>query len=500
MGELLSHRVSDANKVLRPYQVEVKQRMINEKRHLNFMDMGMGKSLVTLLAVIEQEAFPCMIVCTKSAMYVLEAELEKWFGMEAVVYAGKPKHREKLWQDFASRGVKFIICNYSMASEVGSHFGLTSNVSKSSKGSIPAGTKGASNPTTGTKHRWNVGSLIADEIQLGGLFNEKNQAYKVFKQLCKQIPIVYLLTGTPYRRGVIDLFGPLSLVDPARFKSYWGFVSRYCLTIDTGFGKSIERTPKNIVEFRTMLREYASIMKKTDHLKDMPAKQRIPVSLMMDEEQLHIYNELTEDMFTMTDSGQLIMSPSAMTLKMRQRQLLVCPQELGLKTRGASIDYILENTQDLIEERDPFVIFTPFRKAVHWISEALRETYPTAKIFTITGGLTPEQFASQWKGFQDGHGARVLICVIKSGSSFHSTCAANAFFLGYEYDFNQNTQAEDRLYRIGQVRPVSCYYMMFKGTVDEEVVRILNDKQYTSELVLSDERAFQIMMAKRMGT
>lgn len=500
MEESLSQRISDANSILRPYQVEVKERMINEKRHLNFMDMGMGKSLVTLLAVIEQKAFPCMIVCTKSAMYVLEAELKKWFDMEAIVYAGKPKQREKQWQDFATSGtVKFIICNYSMASEVGQRFGLTSAGSKISKGSVPGGTI-ITTPTTGTKHKWNVGSLIADEIQLGGLFNEKNQTYKVFKQLCKQIPVVYLLTGTPYRKGVIDLYGPLSLVDPVKFKSYWSFVGNYCITIDTGFGKSIERQPKDVISFRKMIRQYASIMKKTDHLKDMPAKQRIPVSLMMDEEQLRIYNELTEDMFTMTDSGQLIMSPSIMTLKMRQRQLLVCPQELGLKTRGAGIDYILENTEDMVEESDPFVIFTPFRKAVKWISGALKDKYRNLTIFTITGGLTPEEFSKQWKGFQDGRGARVLICVIKSGASFHSTCAANAFFLGYEYDFNQNTQAEDRLYRIGQERPVSCYYMMFKGTVDEEVVRILNDKQYTSELVLSDERVFQLMMAKRMGT
>jgi SNF2 family DNA or RNA helicase len=478
--------------------VEVKERMIQDKRHLNFMDMGMGKSLVTLLAVIEQQAFPCMIVCTKSAMYVLEAELQKWFGMESIVYAGKPKKREELWKDFATRGVKFIICNYSMAAEVGTRFGLVDP--KKVAGVGKRGTEVASIPHPGTKTKWNVGSLIADEIQLGGLFNEKNKSYKVFKYLCKQIPVVYLLTGTPYRRGVIDLYGPLSLVDPVRFKSYWAFVSRYCLTIDTGFGKSIERSPKDVVEFRKVIREYASILKKTDHLKDMPKKQRIPVPLVMDDEQARVYNELTEEMFTMTDSGELIMAPGILSLTVRQRQLLVAPQELGLNTKGAAIDYVLENTEDLVEGRDPFVIFTPFRKAVKWIGQALREKYSGLRIFTITGGLTPEEFSKQWKGFQEGTGARVLICVIKSGSSFHATCAANAFFLGYEYDFNQNTQAEDRLYRIGQTRPVSCYYVMFKGTVDEQVIQILNEKQYTSDLVLSDEKVFQIMMSKRMGT
>lgn len=466
-----------------------------DKRHLNFMDMGMGKSLVTLLAVIEQKAFPCMIVCTKSAMYVLEAELKKWFDMESVIYSGTPKQRDKLWQQFVTEGHKFIICNYSMAEEVGVRFGI---VTKPVRKSVQSrGTEIASKPTPGTKHQWNVGALVADEIQLGGLFNEKNKTYKTFKSLAKSIPVVYLLTGTPYRRGVIDLYGPLSLVDPVKFKSYWSFVGRYCLTIDTGFGKSIERSPKNVVEFREMIRRYASIMKKTDHLQDMPKKQRIPVHLEMDKEQRRVYDELTEEMFSETDGGELIMTPSQMTLAIRQRQLLVAPQQLGLATKGAAIEYLLENTEDMILERDPFVIFTPFRRAVPFIAEALREKYVGLRVYEITGGLSSKQFADQWQGFQNGKGARALICVIKSGASFHATCAANAFFLGYEYDFNQNTQSEDRLYRIGQTRPVSCYYMMFKGTVDDDVVRILNDKQYSSDLVLSDEGMFRRMMAAR---
>src|SRR5690606_5275593 len=106
------------------------------------------------------------------------------------------------------------------------------------------------------------------------LFNHKTKTYKVFKQLAKAIPYVYLLTGTPYRRGVIDFYAPLSLVDPVSFNSYWKYVQKYCRVIDNGFGKEIERTPKNLVEFRKMIRKYASIMRKEDYVKDLPEKDR----------------------------------------------------------------------------------------------------------------------------------------------------------------------------------------------------------------------------------
>jgi SNF2 family DNA or RNA helicase len=478
---------------LRPYQVEATSRMIDEKRHLNYADMGMGKSLMTLLAVMELGAFPCMIVCSKSAMYVLEDELKKWFDEEAIVYAGKPKKREEAFKQFATEGKKFIITNFSLSEELGIRFGIIPG--KKSDGPSTSGGKASLSPTPGTK--WKMGALVSDEIQLGGLFNHKTKTYKVFAKLAKAIPHVFLLTGTPYRRGAVDFFGPLSLVAPDRFDSYWSYIGRYCRTIDTGFGKSIERNPKDVVGFRKMLREYASILKKEDHLKDMPPKQRVMLPVHMDDEQERIYKDLVEELFAMTDTGELIMTPGILSQSVRLRQLLACPQELGLKTRGAAIEMILEKSEEIVDANRPFVIFTPFRKAVPYLTEAIREKYGAIKIHTITGGLTPEEFAGQWQGFQNGGGSSVLICVIKSGASFHATRADTAFFLGYEYDFNQNTQAEDRLYRIGQTRPVTCYYLMHKGTIDDEVVQILNDKKRGADLVLSDEAMFKRLVAKR---
>jgi SWI/SNF-related matrix-associated actin-dependent regulator 1 of chromatin subfamily A len=472
--------------MLRPYQVGVVDDMLRARRWLNYMDMGMGKSLVTLLAVMELEAFPCMIVCSKSAMFVLQLELEKWFNAKALIYVGTPKQRGKIWKEFATTGAPFIITNFSLSHELGQRFGIVKADEK---------TKAEIIPPPGTKMK--LGALVADEIQLGGLFNHKTKTYGTFTQLAKETPVVFLLTGTPYRRGVVDFFGPLSIIESRKFDSYWKYVNTHCVTIDSGFGKGIERNPKNVPAFRQMLRSHSSILKKIDYLHDMPEKVRQAIPVLMDTEQARVYKELTEEMFTLTANGELIMTPSLLTLAVRQRQLLACPQVLGLKTKGAAIETMLEMSEDLVLEKDPFVIFTPFRKAVPYIQEALREKYGGIKIHTITGGLTPEEFGAQWQGFQNGRGARVLICVIKSGASFHATCAATAFFIGYEYDFNKNAQAEDRLYRIGQTRTVNCYYMLHKDTVEDDVIRILNDKQSGADLILSSEERFAQMIKKR---
>lgn len=482
--------------MLRDYQKDIFKRMVTEKRHLNYLDMGLGKSLTTSLSIMYTQAFPCMIVCTKAAMYVWEEELAKWFDEPAIIYVGKPKQREQQWKHFVDGGYRFIITNYALAAELGQRFGIVDG--KKVKGSSKSGTTNVKPPTPGT-HKWHVGGLIADEIQLGGLFNHKTKAYSVFKQLAKSIEHVYLLTGTPSRKGAIDYFGPLSLMDPDRFDSYWKYVNKHCVTIDTGFGKSIERNPKDIIAFRAMLREYATILKKADVAKDLKGKIRQTIPVLMDDEQAKIYKELTEELMAITEGGELIITPSVLSLLVRQRQLLACPQELGLETRGAAIDAMLEMSEGLVNANEPFVIFTPFKKAVKWIASALQEEYPGITVFEITGGLTAEEFGNQWKGFQNfsRRAPSVLICVIRSGSSFHATRASTAFFIGYEWDFNQNEQAEDRLNRIGQKDLVTCYYMMHKGTVDEEVAQRLNDKKYSADLVLSNEEMFQSMLKGR---
>lgn len=493
--ELSYHKVRAARAALRPYQQEDVDKMVEKRRWLVYLDMGMGKSLTTLLAAMELERFPIVILCPKSAMGVMANELEKWFDMPSVIYTGTPAKRKKQWQEFVTKGHKVIIANYAMAEELGKNFGKITGITK--KANKQGGMYKANHTPPGTSSQWNIGTVICDEIHSAGLFNHNSKTYVAVKALTDDAHACYLLTGTPYRKGIVDFFGPLSLIRPDKFDSYWRYVNTFGITIDTGFGKGIERGPRDAEEFRRMIRMYASIRKKKDYLKDMPSKTRQPVPIELDAEQAKVYKELTTEMMALTEKGELIMTPSILTLGMRQRQLLVAPQVLGLKTRGAAIDTLIEMSEELVEQRRPFVIFTPFRKAVPYITEALREAYGGIKIHTLTGGLTTDEFTNTWKGFQSGKGPRILICVIKSGASFHATKADTAFFLGYEYDFNQNAQAEDRLHRIGQENPVTCYYLLHKGTIEEDIIDILNDKSFSADLVLSEEAQYRKMIAKK---
>src|SRR5690606_12173656 len=144
-----------------------------------------------------------------------------------------------------------------LCAELCNRFGL--DVGNSRERSSKRGTISAKATTPTGTQRWEIQGVIGDEIQRAGLFNHTTVTYSIFKKLSGVVPCMFLLTGTPYRRGVVDFFGPLSLKAPQEFKSYWSFVNKYCVKINTGFGVEIDRNPKDVVAFRAMLRKHASI-------------------------------------------------------------------------------------------------------------------------------------------------------------------------------------------------------------------------------------------------
>jgi SNF2 family DNA or RNA helicase len=461
--------------ILRPYQQEASNFLLSRKKALLFDDMGIGKTLTALISVERsypvEETRHTLILCPTNALYVWHEEIKKWLDKDALIYTGTKPQRKKLLVKHDSFPYQYVISTYGMLREISETF---------------------------VNNKWHA--IIADEIHVSaaGLLNHKTQNYSNFRKFVQDIEFVFLLTGTPIRQGVIDTYAPLSIVAPDKFTSYWVFVNRYCVTLQTPFGKSIERAPKNIESYRATMRHYMIRRTKSEVLKDMPAKQRQIIYVDKDKEQDSIYYELLDNMMT-TYTDTPILTPNTMVTMLRLRQLLVCPKLLDLSlSYGNALKTIGEMGQTLLENGEPFVIFTPFREAIKLTKDYLLETLPNGvQIYTIQGGMKAEDFAEQWQTFQNSSNKnKVLLCVIKSGASFHATTASHAFFLGYEWDFNQNVQAEDRLCRIGQEKAVNIYYMMHKTTVDEDVAQKLNDKNDAADWVIGNQEQYHNLLAR----
>lgn len=467
---------------LRPYQVEALEKLVRIRKGLNFDDMRLGKTITTLAAVEELKAYPVLIVCPKFALYVWKEEIEKWLGETAYIYTGTPKKRQQQWQGFIASGSRFLITNFALLKDF----------------TVAPGAKAAP-PTPGTPAatKWRWGAFIADEIHMGGLLNQKTQTFKLVNKLTKEIPVIYLLTGTPMRQGCVDLYAPLHLVDRERFSSYWGFVNQHCVVIETPFGKEIERNPRDIYGFRRMLNSYMVRRIKSEVFKDLPTKQRQIIPVEMNSEQSKVYKELSKDLIaTCPESGNIILTQSQLTLLIRQRQLLVCPQELGLKHRGGALDTLAEMSHTYLDDGKHIIVYTPFRKAVPYIEKMLHDEYDDVSIYKIQGQMSAEDFRASWSGFQNDKKVRkVLICVIKSCAAFKASAASAGFFLGCEWDFNLNEQAEDRMFDTADTEAIQVYYLMHKDTIEDLVKSRLNDKKKSSNWTVGTQEQFKYLLA-----
>lgn len=451
------------NFTLLPYQEKDVDIMTTKKRLINANEPGLGKTLETLEAVRRLGSDRIFVVCPKIAAGVWRDEALKWFGWESIIMTGTPTQRRAQREQFVRSDCKLLITNYAQLKEIVEVF-----------------------PT------WDT--IIADEAHLGGLLNHKTQKFKLMKKLKSNH--LFLLTGTPMRKGPQDFWSMLHLLDPTRFRSYWSFVHRNCIVINNGFGKEILGKPKDPLKFNTMLKHYMIRNLKKDVLKELPPKRRQMIKVQMTKKQRKKYEELYQEMMTLLDTDEVLLTPNIMTRDLRLRQLLVCPRMLDIHEDGAALDALVE---ELIPEEFSIgravVVATPFRKAIPFIRERLEEAFPDAFIEEIHGQIK-EHPSTVAQRFELHSGPKILLYTIKSGASWTAVSASTGFMLGYEWSVEDNTQAEDRLHRKGQLNRVHWKYILHENTVDEAVASKLDEKQNAQNWTFRPQEIYKQMYRK----
>ena len=441
---------------LRPHQVSGIDFLLQHNNRAILADAaGLGKTKIVLDVLFKQQNYPVLVVCTKLGLSVWSNELKKWYKMPSMVVTGTPKQRSNILQEFITSDYQFLITNYAHMAEVLFKLGPVF-----------------------------FQTLVLDEYHLPGLLNKKTKIYKLTKSVAKLIPHIIMLTGTPMRQTVADWYAPLSIISPEDFTSYWKFVNKYCVQIESFYGRTIERMPQNKDEFLSMLDKYRRRCTDKSHL---PPKTRQPIPIEMTSKQAKLYNQLREDMF-LSEDGRFIITPNKLTMTLRCRQLMVSPKLLGFDDNGGGLNILKELVDEELSEGNSLVIFTPFRKALDLIEEELSKIKDLV-IFQIHGGMTHEEHTEVQTQFQGMKTKRkIVICTIKSAVSMTLTEANVEVFLGYEYGVHENQQAEDRCHRETQTEPVRIYYLLYKDNpIDERGLEILNDKHSALSIDVSRE-------------
>lgn len=434
------------------WQVEDSAFMGRTKKCVVGHRTGAGKTLMTIAA---WDSWPnvnkTLILGTRSSMATWRKQLLRWAKTPIILLQGPG---DPDWKSYAEKGRPGV-------------WGCTFGTFREYMAKVQLGVKHPPRPDF----------IAIDELHR--ILRNRNTQF--FAQLTR-VPTEYGIgmSATWASRGPQDLWPFLHWANRSTFPSYWTFVETWCYVDNGTFGKEVYGV-RNVENLRTMLRSRYYVSRKVDIL---PTTREV-VELEPTNKQKKWYAQLDEDMLA-SISGQLVIVPNSLAKLTRLRQLSITPKLLSPDAEdGAAIEYLVEQISD-----DPHtVIFTPFAAAIpHLVAALIRDKYPPQNIFTLKGGDdedTIDRVEAGWKACRG-----VCICSITFANSYRLDTSLTAYFWGFDWDPNNNLQAEGRLRSIESLIGVGvlCRYIALRGTSDHVVRGVVNGKIMTTDAFLQNYR------------
>lgn len=429
-------------------------------------EAGSGKSIQTIRALQilvsrGENPFPALIVCPSNMVYNWCEEFSKWWpGVKCMAVSGAGTKRLKALRTPAH----VYVINYENLHRHSRLAGYGSMRLKSCQLCDPSSTlKSVAQCETHDKelNRIPFRTMIVDEAHR--IKEPKSKQTRAVWAIGDTCQYRFALTATPISKSPADLWSALRFLEPDVWTSRVKFIDRYCSTTIDFYGH-MEITGLNGAhrdEFNAIMNTLSRRMLKKVILPQLPPKVLSTRWVDLSTKQRKAYNELRDGMIALVgENGDGILStPDAMARMMRLWQLAssyleVTPYVAADGTQHDEVHMIdpsskLDALMELVDEMAgaPIVVFAESRQLIN----AAAKRMDKAKIpyLQVVGGMTADEKHQVEVRFRDGD-VPVLLCTIKAakeGSTF--TAAGTAVFLQRSWSPIDNSQAEDRVHRIG---------------------------------------------------
>ena len=420
------------------------------------LDMGLGKSVITLSAIFELclDRFEIRKVLVIAPLRVARdtwsAEINKWDHLKGLTYSvaiGTEAERRTALQEPAS----VYIINRENVSWLVESSGLP----------------------------FDYDMVVIDELS-----SFKSHQSKRFKSLMKVRPTVTRvvgLTGTPSSNGLMDLWAEFRILDMG--KRLGRFITHYrdaFFLPDKRNGQVIfSYKPKEGAdeEIYRRISDITISMKSTDYLK-MPECVLNEVRVRLSGSERKIYDGLKKNL-VLQIGGSEIDAGNAAALSNKLSQMANGAVYDADKNVINIHNRKLEALEDLIEASNgkPVLIAYWFRHDLERIKQrfAVRELQSSKDINDWNNGVIPVAVIHPASA---GHGLN-----LQSGGS-------TLIWFGVTWSLELYQQTNGRLWRQGQkAETVVIHHILTENTVDEKIMKALRDKKQTQTALIEAVKA-----------
>jgi SNF2 family DNA or RNA helicase len=314
--------------------------------------------------------------------------------------------------------------------------------------------------------------------------NPKAQQTKAVMKLAKQSDRRWILNGTPITQGPLDLYSQCKFLDadsiPERtmttFKHAYA-VERTMTMGNRSFNKvvgyqNLDQLTKNIEPFSLRL-------EKKDCL-DLPDKTFTSLYVELTPEQERVYKGIKEECIALLEDD-MVTTTLALTKIVKLHQILT-----GFVITDTDLTVDLKNNriaalQQIAETTKPLVVFCAYKHNVKQIKDALSDH----KIVTYTGEDNTNNKNQAVLDFQNGN-ADIFVGTSAAAKGLTLTRASTMVYYSNNYSLETRLQSQDRIHRIGQDTKCTYIDLVVPNSIDEAILKRLEEKKELSNEVLDD--------------
>ena len=437
------------------YQQYCIDRIINDKAIGLFLDMGLGKTAITLSAIKKlkyeywRSAKVLVIAPKKVAESTWSKEAAKWEGLSSLRFSFVLGSAEKRLKALKTPADIYMI-NRENVMWLVDHY----------------------------RNAWPFDTVIIDESS--SFKNHQAKRFKALKAVRSHIDRIVLLTGTPTSRGLMDLWAQIYLLDCGKRlgRNITAYREAFFVPDKRNRTTIFSYAPKDGAE-ETIYNAISDIcvsMKAEDYL-ELPELVYNDIPVKLDTAAQKAYDRLERDTLLPVDDT-VITAGSAAVLRGKLLQLCngaVYDEDKNvMQIHDCKIEALLETVEQLNGQHA--IICYNFQHDKTRLLEALKATHLTVKVYE---GKAEED---AWNA---GDIDLLLVQPASCGYGLNlQEGGHHIIWFGLTDSLELYQQTNKRLHRQGQPYPVIVHHLLVQGGTDEDVIKSLGGKADVQDSLL----------------
>ncbi|MBG9603946.1 DEAD/DEAH box helicase [Cytobacillus firmus] len=328
------------------------------------------------------------------------------------------------------------------------------------------------------RNAWPFDMVIVDEFS--SFKNHKAKRFKALSWVRPHIKRIIGLTGTPAPNGLLDLWAQVFLLDGGERlgKNITGFRERYFEPDQRNRDRVFTYAPKAGGEeaIENLIGDICVSMKAEDYL-ELPDIMHNTIPVILDSKAEKAYKKLETEMLLQVDESTIDAGSAAV---LTNKLLQLCNGAMYDEERNiVNIhDCKLEAFMELVEGLNgkPALVFYNFQHDKERIKKALAKTSLRVR------ELKTPQDETDWNNRE------IDILLAHPASAAYGLNLQrggnHVIWFGLNWSLELYQQANKRLHRQGQTEKVIIHHLTVEGGVDEDVVAALESKTSTQDQLM----------------